>query len=125
MWARAYRNKILDMVVNTTNEVERMNHSFKKLLNESYDKSLSNMAKLFKKYKIANIQPWDKLKNYVNIDHISPKWCWNQPPGFQNHIADKYETAKSHMSKSNFSVISEGPKWKYKQNKFGYVVSSG
>ena len=44
MWVRAYMTNILEIVVNTTNGVERLNREFKSCLKDYPDKSLSIMA---------------------------------------------------------------------------------
>ena len=98
MWVDAYRTNLLEIVVNTTNGVERMNRGFKDYLKAFPDRSLSGMATVliekygpatFEKYMQENIRPLHKYRRY-DEDTLLPVWCWNRPRKFQRHIYDNY-----------------------------------
>ena len=127
MWVEAYRKYVLEVVVNTTNGVERMNRQFKNFLSGHHDKSLSSLATvlvikfspyILGKYVDANIKPLQKLAKYD--EEKLPRWCWSRPRKFQIHIFRNYSLAKD-LSMSKFTFNKE-MKWEYQAEKIRYTI---
>ena len=135
MWVSAFRLNLLEVVVNTTNGVERMNLEFKRQLTDNHDKSLSSMAtvlvtkfcrKRYDRYVEENIKPLEKYVKYS--EGKLPRWCWSRPRNFQDYIDKQYKTVMNEsISPSHFSVVCQGPlkKWEYVNGDSKYLVSIG
>ena len=132
MWVEAFRTGVLEIIVNTTNGVERMNKEFKKHVRNNPDKSLIGMVTElienflptnFRKYSDNNIYPLGKYCKYDSggdkeeKESTLPVWCRDRPRNFQHHINNNYIAAKT-LSKCSFGFgyslnDRDGPKWSY------------
>ena len=99
-WVRLYRHQSVDIIINTSNGVERQNKTLKhEYLTLHKDKSLSGVVSviknnylpdLLKKYTLENAKMSSEMKNYnSNID----RFLHDRPTKMIQHVMDRKDRA--------------------------------
>ena len=121
-WAKVYRNKDADLVINTNNSIERQNKCLKyDYISRYSDKSLTGLLILirdfylpdaYKKYIQSNLKLSSSYRKYN--DNI-PEWLQERPHNFIKHVLQRLHTAQSEYTKEDVNILS---KLKYQVKSF-------